>query len=83
MTTFSLDDLSTADFERALRDELWARDLNALTAAVAMGKRAYEKFLVSEEDGPYMLLRLVGHIGLVLDETMGEWDGMIVEREGL
>jgi hypothetical protein len=81
MTTYSLHTLSDRDFERALRDDLRARDLNALTAYVAMGTKAYAKFLRSEVDGPHMILEDVGFIRLVLDGSLGEWDGAIVERE--
>lgn len=81
MTVFSLHTLSDRDFILALRDELWARDLNALTAVVRAGKAAYDKLNGEGEDREHTVLPGIGWVGLRLDEAMGEWDAMIVERE--
>ena len=80
MTVYSLNTLSDRDFALALRDELWSRDLNALTAVVRAGKEAYDKLNGEGEDRGNTVLPGVGWIGLVLDESLGEWDAAIVER---
>lgn len=81
MTTFSLHTLSDRDFALALRDDLWARDLNALTALVAAGKEAYDKLNGEGEDRAHTVLPGVGFIKLELDEGMEPWTAAIVERE--
>lgn len=82
MTTFSLHALSDREFALALRDDLWSRGLNALTARVVAGKEAYRELNGPGENRGNTILPKVGWIGLRLDESMGEWDAMIVEREG-
>jgi hypothetical protein len=81
MTTFSLNTLSDRDFALALRDDLWARDLNALTAVVRAGTHAYDKMNGEGDDRNHTILPGVGGIGMVRGEELGEWDAMIVERE--
>jgi hypothetical protein len=81
MTTFSLNTLSDRDFALALRDDLWARDLNALTAVVRAGTHAYDKMNGEGEDREHTVIPGIGWVGLQLDESMGEWDATIVERE--
>jgi hypothetical protein len=81
VTVFSLHTLSDRDFALALRDDLWARDLNALTAVVRAGTKAYDKMNGEGEDRGATTLPKVGWIGLVRGEELGEWDAMIVERE--
>lgn len=78
---FSLNDLSDRDFALALRDELWARDLNALTAVVRAGKEAFDKLNGEGEDREHTVLPGIGWIGLQVDEALGEWEAAIVERE--
>ena len=81
MTVYSLNTLTDEQFALALRDELWARDLNALTAVVRAGKKAYEKLLLPSEDGPHTILPAVGWIRLGLDESLDPWSAIIAIRE--
>lgn len=81
MTVYSLHTLSDREFALALRDDLWSRDLNALTAKVVAGAEAFDKLDGEGEDRAHTVLPGVGWIRLELDEGMGEWDATIVERE--
>jgi hypothetical protein len=81
VTTYSLHTLSDREFALALRDDLWARNLNALTAAVRAGTHAYDKMNGEGDDRNHTILPGVGWIGMVRGEELGEWDAMIVERE--
>jgi hypothetical protein len=78
---FSLNDLSDEAFADALRDDLWGRDLNALTAVVAAGTEAYRKLNGEGENRRNTILPGVGWIGLVWDPRMDDWSAAIVERE--
>ena len=81
MTTFSLHDLPDEAFLEALRADMWARNLNALSARIVAGPRAYDKLNGTGNDRGYAVMPAVGWIGLVLDEEMDEWSAAIVERE--
>lgn len=80
MNVYSLNTLSDREFTLALRDDLWARGLNALTAVVRAGNEAFDTLNGEGVNRNHTVIGGVGWIGLVLDESMGEWDGMIVER---
>lgn len=82
MNIYSLNTLSDRDFALALRDELWARGLNALTAVVRAGKEAFDTLNGEGEDRNHTVLPGIGWVGLELDETMEPWSAAIMERTG-